>query len=426
MEEQGSAAALEAKIPGVAVHVLQNVMDLFEKVGEKSQSAMKAPLAACLLDGLTGPQEEAVSGIPARAVLKAKEGNKWETASPLLDPFAASGKDRKKRARPEKDVRSHADARAHMMAHMQVSKSGDKGTVMRSFFDVEGSFQQYRASGGIAGKTIFTAEWHELGVKKEKKPEFDFFSCGKCKGGFLRINRKTLEVAKLREQLDASIDNREKIRLTACIDNLLLEVQNIELHMNLFTLQRDRYLNQREMLQPGEALILADFVTFDLMQTEEVDGALKLPDLGIVLFMKNADNELVHTYLDCIPLMDQHEQKDFNYVASVVWDLHRAGIFTPFQKLIWWSDTGPVHFRTSSTLRMWQRFQAVTGITVEINFFAPYHGHSLCDGHFGNIKKGVRRGAAHLSGTEGCIDRGIIRRLHFQFVNNLLSAFQIL
>lgn len=103
-------------------------------------------------------------------------------------------------------------------------------------------------------------------------------------------------------------------------------------------------------------------------------GGTQLPDLVLVLLWKDETGELLHCYLDCLPLVDQSESKDWNYVASTFDELEASGFFAPFTKIVWWSDIGPAHFRTSNTLYYFRTFQDRTGIEVRIFFFAPYHG----------------------------------------------------
>jgi hypothetical protein len=126
----------------------------------------------------------------------------------------------------------------------------------------------------------------------------------------------------------------------------------------------------------------------------------KLPDLALVLdSLDRNTGEHVHAYVDCVPEHDEHESKDWNYVTTVLYNLHASGFFHGYQRIYWWSDTGPNHFRTSNTIYMLRRFQQDTGIEMIVSFFAPNHGHSMCDGHIGAISKKLNSGARDLFGT---------------------------
>ncbi len=144
------------------------------------------------------------------------------------------------------------------------------------------------------------------------------------------------------------------------------------------------FLHLRENLGAEELHITADFGTHAVQ-----DGTVgKLPDLVMVLHFRDAAGELQKLYLDCLPVFEQNESKDWRYVASCMDNLEHAGFFKPFKRIFWCSDTGPNHFRTSNTLFYFRQFFDRTSIEVVIlSFFAPYHGHSQADGHIGAISK---------------------------------------
>lgn len=101
-------------------------------------------------------------------------------------------------------------------------------------------------------------------------------------------------------------------------------------------------------------------------------------------------------------------------MSSVIDNLERSGFFEGYTKIYWWSDTGPNHFRTSNTLFYFRQFQQRTQIEMVICFFAPYHGHSKCDGHIGAVSRKLTKNAQELQGTLGVWDK--------QFVeNNILE-----
>jgi hypothetical protein len=143
----------------------------------------------------------------------------------------------------------------------------------------------------------------------------------------------------------------------------------------------------REHLHVGELFITMDFGVHQAQWSE--GGSGQLPDLVLVLHFLDSEGDLVCCYVDCLPLVDQPESKDWNYVTSTFDELFASGFFAPFSKIICRSDTGPSHFRTSNTLYYWRKFHDRTNITVELYFFAPYHGHSMCDGHIGTTSRAI-------------------------------------
>jgi hypothetical protein len=149
----------------------------------------------------------------------------------------------------------------------------------------------------------------------------------------------------------------------------------------------------RNKLQPGELILTADF------GVHPVHGnTTQLPTLVFVCHFIGTSGDLEHCYLDCVPAIDKKESKDWNYVRSCLLDLFASGFFKDFRKIIWWSDTGPNHFRTSNTLRFFRTFQETTGMEFCVYFFCPYHGHSMCDGHLGASSRKLRYEGARLTG----------------------------
>jgi hypothetical protein len=160
--------------------------------------------------------------------------------------------------------------------------------------------------------------------------------------------------------------------------------------MQIVERQRSAYQEQRANLKMGELFVTGDF------GVHPVHGANgKLPTLVLVCHYLDESLDLMHCFMDCVPMDEQpQESKDWCYVRSCFMELFRAGFFAPFHKIIWWSDTGPNHFRTSNTIFFLRFFQETAKIEVVVNFFAPYHGHSMCDGHIGAVAQSLRYNAA--------------------------------
>ena len=72
--------------------------------------------------------------------------------------------------------------------------------------------------------------------------------------------------------------------------------------------------------------------------------------------------------------------------------LERLLIDNPWMKQLdqisFWSDGA---LRTKDNLNTFNQISAEFKIPFKVNFFAPHHGHSVCDGHFGVCKQKLRR-----------------------------------
>ena len=113
----------------------------------------------------------------------------------------------------------------------------------------------------------------------------------------------------------------------------------------------------REGLKKGECMLTGDFGS---LASQGVNGALA--DCVFCMDMRDFEGNLVAHYFDCVPMFARHESKNWEYVRSCLWQLHNAGFFSGITRIIWWSDTGPNHFRVSNTLFAMREFQVVTGI----------------------------------------------------------------
>ncbi|MCA9915922.1 MAG: hypothetical protein KC496_21355, partial [Anaerolineae bacterium] len=366
-----------------------NVVSLFAAANQQRQLRYRRDLVCLLLDGLTAASASRVSGIKPNTLNKYRRetANKFDTL--LLQEAAPSGVHRKKRGRSMSEEMRYADACKYMRETFSVAKSGDKSEVFRSTFTRAGSYEQYVLSGGTAGETIFNATWSELNVKQAAHALHDYFSCTVCQAHKQREKQHEARASELQGLLDGGgiLDVGERLELETRILSERTEAAIIRTHRLTFETQRNAYAAMRADIERGDIFITADFGTHNVQYTTGGTSQADLPDLVIVAHFLNSNGELVHCYLDCIPLVDQHESKDWYYVQSAIRDLHASGFFTGFTRLIWWSDTGPAHFRTSNTLYFWRQFQRTSGIEVLIHFFAPYHGHSMCDGHIGAISK---------------------------------------
>lgn len=142
----------------------------------------------------------------------------------------------------------------------------------------------------------------------------------------------------------------------------------------------------------------------------------------------DAAGELVSHCVDCIPVASSigevpHESKNYEFVRDSMWQLFNAGFFQGLHRIYWWSDTGPNHFRVSNTLYALREFQEQTKLEIIINFFAPYHGHSVCDGHIGTVARMLRKEARKLAGSTEFWDAAWVCR---KLSSGILNATTVL
>jgi hypothetical protein len=143
--------------------------------------------------------------------------------------------------------------------------------------------------------------------------------------------------------------------------------------------QSDLFKAQQRSLKPGEVIVLFDFTRF------HETSSVKVHDLGIVKLTVNEDGDLDITYFDYIA----EAPHKYHYTAHAMEDFMTNDADVKHAKrVIVWSDGG---LRTKENLYLFSELQEELGVPIEVHIFAPGHGHSLCDGHFGVGKKAIRR-----------------------------------
>jgi hypothetical protein len=139
----------------------------------------------------------------------------------------------------------------------------------------------------------------------------------------------------------------------------------------------------------------------------------------------DAQGAVATKYLDCIPFLNAVESKDWCFVETVFRGFQKAGFFLGFHEILWWSDTGPNHFRVSNTLYFFRLFQMEHKIKMRIFFFAPYHGHSKCDGHIGAIARKLAKQAGKLAKSALIWDKAFVEKCIAELRNTFLTKHLI-
>lgn len=180
----------------------------------------------------------------------------------------------------------------------------------------------------------------------------------------------------------------DRYRCITCFEGIeaLQEQQQGEIVMNekidayfshqVLIADRSKYYKQiRNSLGDKEALIVWDYTT--IHETSE----FKLKILDFAIYKNGA-----WTYVD--------------YIASSSHDWHysKCGWTKLFEHMSWlkdmkklwiWGDGGLKSKENLFTIQ--QIYHNLESVDVTVSFFAPHHGHSACDSHFGCGKREIRR-----------------------------------
>lgn len=112
-------------------------------------------------------------------------------------------------------------------------------------------------------------------------------------------------------------------------------------------------------------------------------------DLVLSLYFVGDDGGITWEYWDYF----SKEKQDFYYVQAVwthlLQETDRLNSRYSFVRI--WSDGAAQHFKQYKTLYWFSTLKNVCSKEFEYHFFAPGHGHSLCDSHTGIGKQCISR-----------------------------------
>jgi hypothetical protein len=187
----------------------------------------RAPAIAALLENVDDTMLlEAMTGLGMGQCQASK--NQFVNVYSEADLLTSKAKAAVKRPRGDKQriaVREH-------LKQYQVTKSGDKTDIHRTFFSRWDCFKTYQKAGGIAGYTIFQAEWFKMGVKRAAHAPVDYFSCEKCTQSQARVASLEAERDLLMKEIEElpvgeTRTARERLLMENRLDYTALKVYNV-------------------------------------------------------------------------------------------------------------------------------------------------------------------------------------------------------
>jgi hypothetical protein len=188
-------------------------------------------------------------------------------------------------------------------------------------------------------------------------------------------------------------------------------------HTLLCKHQREVFCHLRDELELHQVLVVLDF------SSHVTTGSRRVTDLVMAIYRRYSMSEAASVRFYDI-LFDKGHQ-DVPTVKRA-WEVLLSAtevLSVPLAELeLWvWSDGGPSHFRLNESFHMYTELKAKYGIKdIIYNFFAPYHGKSVCDAHSGQLKSRIRRVR-----TTGKPARTLLRTLAFQTLHASRSGQQV-
>jgi hypothetical protein len=214
------------------------------------------------------------------------------------------------------------------------------------------AFQSAAASEGFKPKGY---NWFKQWTKKQnvKLGKFDRYRCEQCCKGLEAKSKK--------------IPTQED----------LTEIASYQSHVQLYKTQFELYSQQLQNLPPSKV-----FIVFDYSTVHET-AKFKLKDLNFTAFWTDEKGQH-HTYFDFWGT----GKKDFNFTVKSFYHLIDLQFFRQFNECILWADGG---LKTNAIVHYFSAIAAEQNLPIQINYFAPHHGHSVCDAHFGQGKRALRK-----------------------------------
>ena len=235
-----------------------------------------------------------------------------------------------------------------------------------------GAYQKYKAD--IRSHTNFIIRSMPTFVKwmkyfKIKLAKFDRYLCRICHVG---------RHIQLKRERGNHLSLNERRLLTKYIS-----------HCEVVEKQRESYKKQINTLDNNSAVVLFDYTTI------HEATSFKLKVLNCTVVYRSEGSKCF--YFDY--MAEAHA--DFRFtIRSWVDLIDRIRKLVPnLKKIETWSDGG---LKTKEIVDYLLRLGKEENIELNINYFAPYHGHNLCDGHFGGCKIQLRKitGSGIVSGPE--------------------------
>jgi hypothetical protein len=157
----------------------------------------------------------------------------------------------------------------------------------------------------------------------------------------------------------------------------ILKIPAYKNHVHLFQTQFGLYSEQLNSLPRDKVFLIFDYSTI------HETAKFKLKDLNFTAYWKDKE-KLWHTYFD----FWSTSKKDYNFTLQAFHSLLDLPFFRQFNEAIVWGDGG---LKTKEILYYFSVEAERYNLPLCMNYFAPHHGHSVCDAHFGVGKRALRQ-----------------------------------
>jgi hypothetical protein len=132
-------------------------------------------------------------------------------------------------------------------------------------------------------------------------------------------------------------------------------------------------------MREDECVVVLDYTRF------HESSSFKIHDLCFTVYWIGEDRSLHHEWLDYF----SEAPHNYHFTVEGLMQLRNCIDFKRFPFGVrFWCDNA---FKSYGCLYGVWEFAKSLGLTASLNFFAPHHGFTLCDTHFGTGKQKLRR-----------------------------------
>ena len=154
------------------------------------------------------------------------------------------------------------------------------------------------------------------------------------------------------------------------------QLSKYEAHKKVVDKQRDAYHHRIENLTPNSAIVVFDYTTIH----EATSFKVKVLDCAVI-YKRNGK---IHRYYDYMA----EARADFRFTIQSWMHLVNRLKLLGLTHIDTWSDGG---LKTKEVVAYLLKIGSNNNISISMNYFAPYHGHNVCDNHFGMVNRSIRR-----------------------------------
>eukprot|EP00012_Vannella_robusta_P009283 CAMPEP_0206192516 /NCGR_PEP_ID=MMETSP0166-20121206/6007_1 /ASSEMBLY_ACC=CAM_ASM_000260 /TAXON_ID=95228 /ORGANISM="Vannella robusta, Strain DIVA3 518/3/11/1/6" /LENGTH=576 /DNA_ID=CAMNT_0053609031 /DNA_START=413 /DNA_END=2143 /DNA_ORIENTATION=- len=266
------------------------------------------------------------------------------------------------------------------------NRNADVVSVYYRKFTIKESYEKFIQMKPHLKAKCSRTTFFNLKPKWVKKPQSRFDVCPIHK-----------EIRKFRPKLNAKMEKTtEDIHMLRAMD----------FHEEICDKRTKDYDTSIYQLKHGTAHLTMDFkANINLGMSNEVDSSVWFSSpqrtvFGLVALFKGLDSKLYKVIFTVVSPILNH---DSCTVTCILKKIIKHPVFRHFEtdKLEFWMDNAPNHFRTMEMLAGFHSLIGSNGIkSVGFEYFPEYHGKSECDRHFGLISRILKEHCSHADAKE--------------------------